>query len=117
MIRRPPRSTLFPYTTLFRSLAHQLVRGTRRRNVARINFRQILACHSHVAAQRQGAYAIVRRTALPAKEPRPETDRKYINAHAKQACHDEVSPFMDENHHSADQDCSAEYIQCHNSAD
>src|SRR2546425_9619615 len=26
MIRRPPRSTLFPYTTLFRSLA-QIVRG------------------------------------------------------------------------------------------
>src|ERR1039457_7661694 len=23
MIRRPPRSTLFPYTTLFRSLSHQ----------------------------------------------------------------------------------------------
>src|SRR5256885_8550129 len=23
MIRRPPRSTLFPYTTLFRSFAHQ----------------------------------------------------------------------------------------------
>src|SRR3712207_8277981 len=23
MIRRPPRSTLFPYTTLFRSLTHQ----------------------------------------------------------------------------------------------
>src|SRR2546426_7739841 len=26
MIRRPPRSTLFPYTTLFRSLAHALAR-------------------------------------------------------------------------------------------
>src|SRR5260221_11633095 len=25
MIRRPPRSTLFPYTTLFRSLLHDLV--------------------------------------------------------------------------------------------
>src|SRR2546426_8883420 len=25
MIRRPPRSTLFPYTTLFRSLAKQIV--------------------------------------------------------------------------------------------
>src|SRR5256885_6995028 len=24
MIRRPPRSTLFPYTTLFRSIVHQL---------------------------------------------------------------------------------------------
>src|SRR3712207_7351015 len=31
MIRRPPRSTLFPYTTLFRSLdsAHQVLRGGR----------------------------------------------------------------------------------------
>src|SRR5256886_5169651 len=27
MIRRPPRSTLFPYTTLFRSLAQRLSRG------------------------------------------------------------------------------------------
>src|SRR5690625_6271344 len=26
MIRRPPRSTLFPYTTLFRSVAHQRIR-------------------------------------------------------------------------------------------
>src|SRR2546426_5257742 len=28
MIRRPPRSTLFPYTTLFRSRAAQQLRGT-----------------------------------------------------------------------------------------
>src|SRR3712207_7579980 len=27
MIRRPPRSTLFPYTTLFRSLGHSPVDG------------------------------------------------------------------------------------------
>src|SRR2546422_6997574 len=27
MIRRPPRSTLFPYTTLFRSAARRLARG------------------------------------------------------------------------------------------
>src|SRR5258708_10947936 len=26
MIRRPPRSTLFPYTTLFRSLQHDVAR-------------------------------------------------------------------------------------------
>src|SRR6266508_4710791 len=33
MIRRPPRSTLFPYTTLFRSVAdHQHIRGTQRRD-------------------------------------------------------------------------------------
>src|SRR2546425_11156151 len=29
MIRRPPRSTLFPYTTLFRSLAHGLLGQSR----------------------------------------------------------------------------------------
>src|SRR3989442_11808636 len=28
MIRRPPRSTLFPYTTLFRSLKEYIARGT-----------------------------------------------------------------------------------------
>src|SRR3712207_8869732 len=27
MIRRPPRSTLFPYTTLFRSAGHELLGG------------------------------------------------------------------------------------------
>src|SRR2546425_8069815 len=30
MIRRPPRSTLFPYTTLFRSLADLSLRGRER---------------------------------------------------------------------------------------
>src|SRR3712207_8151713 len=29
MIRRPPRSTLFPYTTLFRSLPHEPLRRPR----------------------------------------------------------------------------------------
>src|SRR3989442_9913309 len=35
MIRRPPRSTLFPYTTLFRSLAatHHAAKGRRARGV------------------------------------------------------------------------------------
>src|SRR5438067_12459443 len=29
MIRRPPRSTLFPYTTLFRSMAERITTGDR----------------------------------------------------------------------------------------
>src|SRR2546429_2613026 len=32
MIRRPPRSTLFPYTTLFRSPRRTLHRGAQRRD-------------------------------------------------------------------------------------
>src|SRR5256885_13109217 len=36
MIRRPPRSTLFPYTTLFRSRPHAAQRGDVRRTAARL---------------------------------------------------------------------------------
>src|SRR2546426_3887534 len=35
MIRRPPRSTLFPYTTLFRSHGECEVRGGARRDIER----------------------------------------------------------------------------------
>src|SRR3712207_8766927 len=34
MMRRPPRSTLFPYTTLFRSRRRMLMLSTSRRNVS-----------------------------------------------------------------------------------
>src|SRR2546429_4960067 len=34
MIRRPPRSTLFPYTTLFRSLSFGAVRPTQGKTLA-----------------------------------------------------------------------------------
>src|SRR2546421_7141762 len=37
MIRRPPRSTLFPYTTLFRSLQRRSVRLTQHRPPSRGN--------------------------------------------------------------------------------
>src|SRR5258708_18925204 len=35
MIRRPPRSTLFPYTTLFRSLANESMLARRRQGYLR----------------------------------------------------------------------------------
>src|SRR3712207_7046621 len=35
MIRRPPRSTLFPYTTLFRSDYHDLIKGALKRIATR----------------------------------------------------------------------------------
>src|SRR3989442_15947292 len=44
MIRRPPRSTLFPYTTLFRSLARKIGRSTGRRET-------VIGC-DHVAPHR-----------------------------------------------------------------
>src|SRR5260221_10631067 len=57
MIRRPPRSTLFPYTTLFRSQIMQDVLGCYRllpdpalgeRHVFRNHRTQVVADHQHV---------------------------------------------------------------------
>src|SRR3712207_8370242 len=66
MIRRPPRSTLFPYTTLFRS-AHQP------------------ACTSPASVTTNGRCAPNRRAAQPASdsEPQPKTTsgtRYLVNA-------------------------------------
>src|SRR5258705_9547384 len=46
MIRRPPRSTLFPYTTLFRSLVHHayvelLLQATTARRVGLVGRREV----------------------------------------------------------------------------
>src|SRR3712207_5116053 len=48
MIRRPPRSTLFPYTTLFRSRVEQVSQGIHRR----VYLRTLLALRPVVAAPR-----------------------------------------------------------------
>src|SRR3712207_7833229 len=49
MIRRPPRSTLFPYTTLFRSLRRPCVKGgpvaTETRTAWRLSGTLLIACN------------------------------------------------------------------------
>src|SRR5260221_9691013 len=45
MIRRPPRSTLFPYTTLFRSsYVHQLVVNAQRNRMGGLSIRNSIRC-------------------------------------------------------------------------
>src|SRR5207302_7981946 len=49
MLRRPPRSTLFPYTTLFRSLVHGPNRASRHKRICRgQRFPQGLVKHERV---------------------------------------------------------------------
>src|SRR3712207_7161074 len=48
MIRRPPRSTLFPYTTLFRSEAGQLTEQVRRRPYSVVLFDEIEKAHPDI---------------------------------------------------------------------
>src|SRR2546430_13931509 len=75
MIRRPPRSTLFPYTTLFRSghaaepvdvVDERLVRSEAEVAVGRIGIDREGPC----ARERECAY----RAEEPAREPAPAAD-------------------------------------------
>src|SRR3712207_6954958 len=62
MIRRPPRSTLFPYTTLFRSA------GTGKTSTAAAAARRYLkSADAQRAAQRRAAVLAGQRTRLPAR--------------------------------------------------
>src|SRR2546430_6717861 len=76
MIRRPPRSTLFPYTTLFRSQdagPHPRVRretGVRRRQLAAL--RDLLRREHHGLARSQRAGLRPRETVAFAPEERSE---------------------------------------------
>src|SRR3712207_8034206 len=45
MIRRPPRSTLFPYTTLFRSLSAPSVSAAGRSDQLQVRWLRREACH------------------------------------------------------------------------
>src|SRR5688572_31744830 len=49
MLRRPPRSTLFPYTTLFRSVADSIIAGQFRVTVSS-RFRIVLATIAQAAS-------------------------------------------------------------------
>src|SRR5256885_5925512 len=53
MIRRPPRSTLFPYTTLFRSRAHQRLGRSRHRQLRQAKVRVHGEVGVHVDQARQ----------------------------------------------------------------
>src|SRR2546429_6668527 len=55
MIRRPPRSTLFPYTTLFRSAEH-LHRESPAFRVARVHAVQVTGEHRRLIAPGTGAH-------------------------------------------------------------
>src|SRR3712207_8953527 len=83
MIRQPPRSTLFPYTTLFRSPVHDVI-GTRcdpytHRLLSGGDYHH--CCHSNLTR------ALARRTGRPleAAEPAVHEDRKSTRLNSSHA--------------------------------
>src|SRR3712207_7771555 len=78
MIRRPPRSTLFPYTTLFRS-ADREVGGHRHQAVHAVAF-----AHG-IRSRRQDAGVAPRRDPAPALRCRKDPDRKSTRLNSSHA--------------------------------
>src|SRR2546427_9310258 len=74
MIRRPPRSTLFPYTTLFRSLVHRSLAGLPR-------FAGQLA--TRVVRARPAAHSVAR-DGKPAGGPRRMAPRPRATARSEE---------------------------------
>src|SRR6266851_8175017 len=72
MIRRPPRSTLFPYTTLFRSLPrHRGSTGAGRQPAPRARSRRIEIGRAHV--ELQSHHDLVCRLLLEKKKKKTRT--------------------------------------------
>src|SRR2546426_9300657 len=71
MIRRPPRSTLFPYTTLFRSKTKKISRDTRK---------------SPDGLRRQKVSAKTRRERWPPKEKRSEEHTSELQSPCNLVC-------------------------------
>src|SRR5256885_16582390 len=61
MIRRPPRSTLFPYTTLFRSMVGELNQGWQIAITTLAHERGGSAPHARLAGEMHDVLALARR--------------------------------------------------------
>src|SRR3712207_8718007 len=86
MIRRPPRSTLFPYTTLFRSLAELTDRANRARTEAARNLADKIASNAaRQSAHAQRSIAILALNMLFAGELGLDEDRKSTRLNSSHA--------------------------------
>src|SRR5260370_20475133 len=84
MIRRPPRSTLFPYTTLFRSVAIRQTR-LRRADFGHTGRRRRLRLYAAAAGTRTHA-GVAAAVALRLRKPRSEEHTSELQSHLNLVC-------------------------------
>src|SRR3712207_7580247 len=83
MIRRPPRSTLFPYTTLFRSLEH--VRLSHARLEQLLLTAEMMVVHAQHTNDRRGVLEAIRTVTSVHRELRGYLDRKSTRLNSSHA--------------------------------
>src|SRR2546422_6217225 len=83
MIRRPPRSTLFPYTTLFRShAANEFPPGEQSRRAERSGFQDAEGRSEEHTSELQSRLHLVCRLLLEKKKARADTlHRSHVGKH------------------------------------
>src|SRR5688572_31551825 len=92
MIRRPPRSTLFPYTTLFRSPEGARVPGARPRDLlAQSDHREDLRSEEHTS-ELQSQSNLVCRLLLEKKKKKKKNNIKRINMKQQPLAYQTNSP-------------------------
>src|SRR2546430_3195296 len=84
MIRRPPRSTLFPYTTLFRSDGGTV--DGRRREPDRLRHRRPAVPVRVPGRRRRGARALAPTSRSPAAPPRSEEHTSELQSQSNLVC-------------------------------
>src|SRR2546430_12651681 len=80
MIRRPPRSTLFPYTTLFRSLDPVALQRIRHRRQLRFGDHQVTH-HQGLAVAVAGEHRVAAQ-----REPRSEEHTSELQSQSNLVC-------------------------------
>src|SRR5687768_18261600 len=78
MIRRPPRSTLFPYTTLFRSLADRLAAAVDERTAA-VLVSCVLYTNAHIVPHLRATFEACQRRGADRKSTRLNSSHGYIS--------------------------------------
>src|SRR5438309_2992357 len=89
MIRRPPRSTLFPYTTLFRSPVDADERGRLRNGAAPIKFR-LLGTFSAAADRKStrlnSSHSSISYAVFCLKKKKNKSNGQHLNMNQQQYC-------------------------------
>src|SRR2546426_3578669 len=88
MIRRPPRSTLFPYTTLFRSRCARHAGGKRRRRtrLARVRMCSVMSLIGHEPGHPDSRIQPQSRSASPNEAKRSEEHTSELQSPCNLVC-------------------------------
>src|SRR6516164_8951506 len=101
-------------STLPALLREKLVGRTRGFLVAGVDIGDVLSGHADVTAEREGADAPIRSASFNAKKPRTEADGKDINANAKEARDDKMSPFVNQDYDPEDKNDANKSVHASN---